>query len=81
MSNYFKKSQVTYFTPAYQSWDSCGDESETLCPKCEYPLDDWEYGTMKRCPDCKQRILTRDEMEFQEMFGLFRRVFRFFWEL
>lgn len=57
------QAKSVFFTLAYQSYYSAGDESEALCPNCKCCLDDydWETKQFKYCPECGQRILTRDE--------------------
>ncbi|WP_412675672.1 zinc-ribbon domain-containing protein [Bacillus mycoides] len=40
------------WTPAFQSYNSAGDESEPFCVECEtYLQDDFKY-----CPGCGSRL-------------------------
>lgn len=41
-------------TPAFQSYYSAGDESETLCPSCENELE--IENQIKYCHDCGQKL-------------------------
>jgi Zn-finger nucleic acid-binding protein len=44
---------------------SAGDESETFCPSCDCCLDDYDWGAkqFKFCPECGERVMTRNELE------------------
>lgn len=52
-----------YFTPAYQSYYSAGDESEILCPSCRCNLDDYdiENKEFRFCPKCGQKLMSVEE--------------------
>ncbi|WP_440896267.1 zinc ribbon domain-containing protein [Amphibacillus sp. Q70] len=52
-----------YYTPAYQSYFSAGDESEAFCSNCdEYLEDGWNY-----CPMCGAKMFEYyDEFDDKE---------------
>lgn len=61
---------LVLWTPAFQSFESCGDESEPYCSTCDNELDmNWDY-----CPNCGAKlfqIITDSEGNEHKEFGLY----------